>query len=690
MQNIKKKILVSFFAIIAVLLISEGFFVAMDRLILSKYRSLSSNMISEFTLIGDISNLVYSFDKRIKSPSNSAEINRFNDFYTDTKNILASLDKSIVNNKSRIVFNGLENNINDVLFDIEIGVSNLAAGNYLEAVSRYETANRKNTFVQENVNKLLLAEFEYAKNLQVEIDKINLVSGLLAILLLILTTAGCVWYAFFFSGKLILPLVKLTKLAWVIEGGNLDVEVDKALLQGNDEFAILANAFHTMIISLKSSVKKLQEYNTEIKNSRNHLKSEKRKLQQYLDVAGVLVLIFDVNNNVLLINKKGREILKIEAEEIMGKDWVTLFVKKADQSNTRSLLNFLVGDIAPSDKIENVLMTKDKSEKNIVWHFSVLKNENNVAQAILGTGVDVTELAAAKVTINQLKEVDRLKNEVLNIATHELKTPLISIVGLSEVMEKQPKTIPDDYKGFISLIHAEGLKLTNLIKTMLTASRNEIGKTAVNIEKLVFDELIASMETSLGILAKRSESKVAFDIQAKGINMEGDKLKISQVVYNFVDNAVKYGPKNQTITVSVTKPDNDTVRLAVAGAGQGISKEKQKSLFLKFSQLEPSLSRSQDGMGLGLYICKQNIESLGGQIGVISELGQGATFFFTLPLVREAPAAPVTVLASVAPAVNAPAATKAQMPVKDSAKDPVKDPVKAPATKKVAATKDKK
>ncbi|MFA6194782.1 MAG: ATP-binding protein [Patescibacteria group bacterium] len=644
MQNIKKKILISFFTIIAVLLISESFFISMDRLILSKYRNLATNMISEFTLIGDSSNLVSSFDKRIKSPFDSAEISRFNLIYSDTKNILARLNQSIVNNKSRVVFNGLENNINDVMFDIEIGVNNLSAGDYLEAVSRYEAASRKNTFVQENVNKLLLEEFEYAKNLQVEIDRINLISVLLAILLLVLTTGGCIWYAFFFSDKLIMPLIKLTKLAWVIEGGNLDVEVDKALLEGNDEFAILANSFHTMIISLKSSVQKLQEYNTEIKNSRNHLKSEKRKLQQYLDVAGVLVLIFDVNNNVLLINKKGREILKIEAGDIMGKDWVSLFVKKADQTNTRSLLNFLVGDISPSDKIENVLIAKDKSEKNIVWHFSILKNDNNISQAILGTGVDVTELAAAKVTINQLKEVDRLKNEVLNIATHELKTPLISIVGLSEVMEKQPKTMPEDYKGFISLIHAEGLKLTNLIKTMLTASRNEIGKTAVTLEKLVFDELVLSMETSLGVLAKRSDSKVAFDIQAKGIKMTGDKLKISQVVYNFVDNAVKYGPKNQTITVAVAKPDADTVRLAVTGAGQGISKEKQKSLFLKFSQLEPSLSRSQDGMGLGLYICKQNIESLGGRIGVISELGQGATFFFTLPLVQAAPLAKTPVV----------------------------------------------
>jgi len=98
-------------------------------------------------------------------------------------------------------------------------------------------------------------------------------------------------------------------------------------------------------------------------------------------------------------------------------------------------------------------------------------------------------------------------------------------------------------------------------------------------------------------------------------------------------NAVKYGPPNQTIGVNLFLVDSKFVRIEVKGAGQGITKELQKKLFLKFSQLEPSLSRSQDGMGLGLYICKQNIENLGGQIGVESELNQGATFYFTLPLI---------------------------------------------------------
>ena len=651
-QSIRKKLITSFFAIIIILIISNAFFIVMDSIIIQRYAALTDNMISEYKVIGASTDFIESFKTFIKYYNNQEKIDQLNTDRLELQALLHKLNINIVDYESKVALTAVENTVNDLIFDIDRGINAILQGNFLEVTSYYDVANKKNVFVKENSTNLLLKQLEYAKNLQTEIDRIRWLTQIISLLLFIIVSTGCIWYALAFSKELVAPLSDLTKLAKVIEGGNLGAVVDKKLLKGSDEVASLANSFNTMVLFLRNNIQKLQEYNVEIKNSRNHLRSERQKLQQYLDVAGVIVLIFDVNNNVLLINKKGREILKIEAGEIMGKDWVDLFVKPADQTKTRSLLNFLVGDIALADTLENVLIAKDKSEKNIIWHFSPLKNENDVSQAILGTGVDVTELTAAKVTIHQLKEVDRFKNEVLNIATHELKTPLVSIVGLSEVMERQPKTIPAEYQKFISLIHAESLKLTNLIKTMLTASRDEIGKIAVTIEKFVFDELVLSMETSLRVLVKRSDSKVVFDIQAKGINMVSDKTKVSQVIYNFIDNAVKYGPKNQTITVSVTKPDDKTVRLAVTGAGQGIPKEKQKDLFLKFSQLEPSLSRSQDGMGLGLYICKQNINSLNGKIGVISELGQGATFFFTLPLVYKSSLTP---LAALTASISAPA-----------------------------------
>ncbi len=631
-MGIKKKLLASFFTIIFTLLVSAGFFMAVDYIILSKYMTLTDNMISEYKLIGETTSLLDSFSKRIKSPYDTTEVARFNNIYFETKQLVTKLKTVIVDRESQIIFNGLENNVNDVFFDVESGVSNLTMGDYLGATNSYDEANRKTGFVKENVNSLLLNELEYAKKLQVEIEKVRVVSKVIASLFLAFAVLGCIIYVLRFSRKLVLPLINLTKLAKVIESGDYKATVSNDLLSGDDEVASLANSFNNMVLSIRNSITKLQAYNKEIKKSHNLLKLEKNKLQQYLDVAGVIVLIFDTNNNVLLVNKKGRELLGVESSDILGKNWITGFVARKDQNRTKGLLAFLLGGTALSDTLENIIISKDTTEKNIVWHFSALNNEHGVADSMLATGVDITELTNAKITINQLKEVDKLKNEVLNIATHELKTPLVSIVGLTEVMEKQPKTIPTDYQNYISIIHTEGLKLTNLIKTMLTTSRNEVGKMAVVKEKFDIVKLVTSFETSLTMLTKRTDSHIKLNLPKEEIVLDSDKSKVSEVIYNFVDNAVKYGPVGQTINVNLFKVDDKLIKVEVIGAGQGISKEKQEKLFLKFSQLEPSLSRSQDGMGLGLYICKQNIESLGGQIGVISEVGKGATFYFTLPL----------------------------------------------------------
>lgn len=632
MQGIKKKLLTSFFAIITVILISEAFFIATDYLILSKYMALTDNMVSEYKLIDNTSLLLNSFDKRIKSPEDKTEIANFNLIYNETKSLLSKLKSSIVGNESKVIFIGVENNINDVFFEVEIGANSLANGDYLEAANRFNVAKKKNNFVQENVVNLLLKELGYAKNLQIEIDKVRLISQGIGVFLLIFIAGGCVWYAIAFSNKLISPLIRLTKLAKKIGEGNSNDSVDADLLTGTDEVASLSNSFDVMVKTLRTSIKKLQEYNKKIKDSENSLKVEKNKLQQYLDVAGVIVLIFNADNNVSLINKKGCEILGVKSSEIVGKDWVSNFVKRKNQIQTRSSLIFLLGNVNPVDTLENVVIAKDKSEKNIVWHFSILDDGNSENKMILATGVDVTELTKAKVTISQLKEVDNLKNEVLNIATHELKTPLISIVGLSEVMKNQPKTIPTEYQEYISIIHKEGTKLADLIKRMLTASRNEIGQSLVTKEKFDLVSLVTSLKTSLSMLTKRTNSQINFDMRVKELSITSDKEKISQVIYNFVDNAVKYGTTGQTIHLNLFLTDDKFVKIEVIGDGQGIQKEMQKKLFVKFSQLEPTLSRSQDGMGLGLYICKQNVENLGGQIGVESSPGKGATFYFTLPL----------------------------------------------------------
>jgi signal transduction histidine kinase/HAMP domain-containing protein len=636
-KSIRIRLLSAFLLIIAVLTISEGFFIAINFRIIRQYEKLEETLVSEYQIIDDTSKMIESFKLFIGYPNDSEKMTQLIKDKNSLIALLAALDTEIIDPDSRAVYLGLKNTINNIIAEIHLGMSNATGESYVGIMSHYENARRLNAFVKDNSSELILLQLAYAKSLEVRLDRVQSMSELLTILMFILVTLGCVVYALRFSKKLIKPLTILTKVAKDIEGGNLKAIVNKETLSGDDEVSSLANSFNTMVFSLRQSIEKLQEYNLEIKNSQNKLSAEKNKLQQYLDVAGVIVLIFSPkDNSVLLINKRGREILEVETTDIISKNWVKLFVSKYDHIKTEGVINLFAGGVTPTnDTLENILITKTGKEKNIVWHFTTLKNEKGEAESILATGVDITELTSAKITINQLKELDKLKSEVMNIATHELKTPLISIVGLSEVMMKKPESLIPEFQNYLSIIHKEALKLTNLIKTMLTSSRNEIGRASVVKEKFNLSELLLSLTTSLKILADRSKSQVAFEIEDNNLEIESDKDKISQVIYNLVDNAVKYGPEGQTIKINLIKPDNKFVKISVTGAGVGISKENQKKIFLKFSQLEPSLSRSQDGMGLGLYICKQNIENLGGKIGVISAPGEGATFYFTLPIIAK-------------------------------------------------------
>jgi signal transduction histidine kinase len=237
--------------------------------------------------------------------------------------------------------------------------------------------------------------------------------------------------------------------------------------------------------------------------------------------------------------------------------------------------------------------------------------------------------------ISELSEINRMKDEFMNIVTHELKTPLIPIIGLSEVMEQQKESLPPEYQKYVVTIHKEGVRLNELIKQMLQATRSENGEEVLLKEKFILNDLILSMETSLTMLAKRTESKIVFDFKAPGIEMDSDKEKISHVVYNFVDNAVKYGASGQTITIAVSQPEKEKALVEVSDEGEGIPEKLREKLFSKFSQLEPSLSRSREGMGLGLYICKRNVEMLNGQIGMKDGPDKGSVFYFSIPLVAD-------------------------------------------------------
>ena len=440
-------------------------------------------------------------------------------------------------------------------------------------------------------------------------------------------------------------LAKVTPILQKISMGDFSKNVE--VPQREDEFTEHLVALSLMIDDLKEIEKVQKEAEEariavvterakaeEAKKTEAVLRAEKNKLQKYLDIAGAVILILDLGQKVLLINKKGSEILRHKTgRKIIGKNWINNFVPEKNRTQVKTNFEKLISGKTDQVKYyEYPILAKNGEEKIISWQQSILNDEKGQPQAVLGVGIDITELKQARVNIKQLEELNKMKDDFLNIATHELRTPLTSIVGLSEIMSNQKPSLSSANQKYVNIIHGEGTKLAHIIERILTVTRFESGKETVYLEPFNLTTFVSSLQPSLDIIAKKKNSKIITDIEKKNIVVRSDKEKISQVIYNLIDNAVKYGPEGQTITISITKPEKDWVKVEVTDQGPGISLELQEKLFTKFSQLEPSLIRSQEGTGLGLYICRLIVDKLRGKIGVKSELGKGSTFYFALPI----------------------------------------------------------
>jgi signal transduction histidine kinase/DNA-binding response OmpR family regulator len=224
----------------------------------------------------------------------------------------------------------------------------------------------------------------------------------------------------------------------------------------------------------------------------------------------------------------------------------------------------------------------------------------------------------------ELELANKYKSEFLANMSHELRTPLNSIILLSKLLmknkkEKDPKTFEK-----ISIIHKSGQELLRLINDVLDLSKIESGKMSLNISSFHSSELMFELNQMFEGMAK--EKKLDFIID-DGVNAQitGDKHKISQILRNFLSNAIKFTHSGSVTLKAVCKNKNDVV-FSVIDTGIGIPKDKQSIIFEEFQQVDGSISRKYGGTGLGLSISKKLALIMNGDISVSSKEGEGSIF----------------------------------------------------------------
>ncbi|MGZ5501805.1 MAG: sensor histidine kinase, partial [Nitrososphaeraceae archaeon] len=223
----------------------------------------------------------------------------------------------------------------------------------------------------------------------------------------------------------------------------------------------------------------------------------------------------------------------------------------------------------------------------------------------------------------------KMKDEFINIAAHELRTPIQPILGLTDIMYSKVKD--EDQREILDIIIRNAKRLKRLTDNVLDVTKIESQSLVFNKEKLNLNTVISDvLKDYVNKNTTQEMAKIVYDFKLKNdIIVEADKDRLSQVIHNLLDNALKFTYYNQMIYVIVAlHKDKKQVIVSVKDTGEGISEEILPNLFLRFK------TYSNTGTGLGLYICKNIIEAHGGKIWAENNsVGKGATFLFTLPII---------------------------------------------------------
>lgn len=369
--------------------------------------------------------------------------------------------------------------------------------------------------------------------------------------------------------------------------------------------------------------------------ARKRIDEELQRINKAVENSSNAVVMTDtMGKHITYCNKSFQDLFGYTAEELSGAGGLhVLFPNSATaQEVYRTLIN------GHSWKGELRKTTRQNKVVQFYMHGDALRDETGKVTGLFAIYTDITKLKQAEIEIKKAKEIaeaaNRAKSTFLANMSHEIRTPVNAMLGMSELLLGMPMS--KEQKEFVTTIHDSGQHLLTIINAILDLSKIEAGKIVVETVAFdplsLFNEFVKVMATKAG--KKNLAFKTSFAYDGPPL-LHGDPVRLRQVLFNLIDNAVKFTDHGELELRATMKPLDEThvaMRFEVSDTGIGISDKDHDKLFQPFSQINGSTTRTHGGTGLGLAISKRLVTLMGGEIGADSKKGCGSTFWFTAPL----------------------------------------------------------
>jgi len=232
----------------------------------------------------------------------------------------------------------------------------------------------------------------------------------------------------------------------------------------------------------------------------------------------------------------------------------------------------------------------------------------------------------------QLRDANELKSRFLSYMSHEFRTPLTSMTSITGILlSRLDGPLTAEQQKQVEFIRGSTRELTEMVNDLLDLAKVEAGRITISPEWFEMVDLFAALRGMFKPIVASTSVTLTFDEPEGEIKLYSDDKKVSQILRNFISNALKFTPVGD-VRVSARMLDADHIEFAVTDTGIGIAAEHIPNLFADFVQLDVRLQKRLRGSGLGLSLARKFAELLGGRVGVESELGKGSRFFVVLPV----------------------------------------------------------